>query len=1410
MDRLREVNRRGSHSGGGAQISTLRRPRSGGFKDSAAADDDEVMEDLHSLRLRERPRKEGSGHSTSRHKRTRHTSRDLHSRIEEVEETEGGEMGASDEDDVPISPNFLPRKPAKLRFHGKVVSDEGNAVEIPAVPRKARTAISKRPHESNHGDSQRHHSFAPAPLSSSVAAPSYTPSGPASKPMKRMKHIGTKIKAPKHTKVLTSVTISEQEVEVAEALFDLARMVSSLGSPRCNDDKMEVKMENGESMTVRCHEAIVTPPSSHSAVSSPVHGPAAVTSSCISSSEAPMRKISLLKMKIEDGAHSQSKKDVNSRGMDFKSVVANTGQSVGPKKSADVKITASSDDTQTGQGAHHNAAASISVMPVPSQSSQMANINVSVTEQKPSLNPKIPLDHTMGSDAPSDIDASLLTAFLEQKHEHGKELKFEDACDTSALYKEKKLKTSHPCKLEIDLMASPNASASGASEKTGNSMDSTSLGPNQKTQDRTKASCPSNENHDTQCPVDAPTVKEEVPMGSVKEARISNKLNEEHGKEEKLRENDREKPSLEVPKQELPGAVNNSNPDLTQQHAVDGSGWPGSLPHMGYYPSAAAAAAAAAAVAAAWPPSGSVIGAVSMEDKGQPGQQVPPFLFPGPRPLCKRCATHVYIAHFIDTQQQMQRHPIWAATYGNTTTGSLYPMKPYNHNAPLPPNALFGGGLTGLTGLSISNSPGIKGLISEPSAQSDKGSAPGLKENGTSLNVDGVARKGPSQSSQPSNLDQVTPLQAGLGPMFGYPLGAPSGVSAEAGVNNALNKCSSGAGAAAASCPVSVGASTGASPNTDSVNAAQVHYLQAMIQQAGFPFSFRPGQLMPPTSGQMTQQQFFGNPFYNPPFVHPQQGPATCRVTPKLSSPQGQSISMHRDVQVSHSASQQHQQQQQQISSASSSQSHQRVASQHMQHFGDREASLGGETVSSAESKFPGYQKNMHGLEISNMHASNVMSSSSLHSAGMPVLPAQVALAAKQVANAKMPQSCGQGQVQQHAQNVISHHQSTGNKSIDFQSPQASSSKPMGVVNKNMVGPGPLGLTSVAAVMAPQGHTVLQTMPDTQLARLQAYQEQSLQQTYGKLSTNAILEGTRSPGGLEMVDNKRTQGKQSVATCTSKMDIESESNKRGCSGSKSGLPLAHMQQNYPGASFNFVTSPVGNSGSRQVAPVSVGCITSAVPSSKPAGAGRGNILSNTPATAHESTSLNRSPSSHNVSFHASNMNSHQGIRQGGQAASQYTSQTKPVSRMQVGTGVSTAPSSLLPGSHAAVAITKQQGYSAKNQQAVVSAMQSRFPPTASGSSSASVSPSTSLSKSNSNAAVKNISPGKGSFNSSQKQASGAPSKKPDAILTHTHSPGQVVGPTSITVNMGQSQSPQQHSQHQQFQHAIKQQQQQHQ
>jgi hypothetical protein len=63
--------------------------------------------------------------------------------------------------------------------------------------------------------------------------------------------------------------------------------------------------------------------------------------------------------------------------------------------------------------------------------------------------------------------------------------------------------------------------------------------------------------------------------------------------------------------------------------------------------------------------------------------QVSPFSNIPPQQPWKRCASHVWIAHFIDAQQQVNRHPFFVA--------GLYGAKSYNQNMSLlPPGALYG------------------------------------------------------------------------------------------------------------------------------------------------------------------------------------------------------------------------------------------------------------------------------------------------------------------------------------------------------------------------------------------------------------------------------------------------------------------------------------------------------------------------------------------------------------------------------------------------------------------------------------------------------------------------------------------------------------------------------------------------
>lgn len=101
-------------------------------------DGDDMMDDVHNSRLRERSKKDGggvtSGHGvatstvgpSSRNKRKRQGSQEVqvHARnspADEVEETtEDTEMGVSEDDDDPPPPIIIPRRPGKPRPQAKV------------------------------------------------------------------------------------------------------------------------------------------------------------------------------------------------------------------------------------------------------------------------------------------------------------------------------------------------------------------------------------------------------------------------------------------------------------------------------------------------------------------------------------------------------------------------------------------------------------------------------------------------------------------------------------------------------------------------------------------------------------------------------------------------------------------------------------------------------------------------------------------------------------------------------------------------------------------------------------------------------------------------------------------------------------------------------------------------------------------------------------------------------------------------------------------------------------------------------------------------------------------------------------------------------------------------------------------
>ena len=133
---MRWGGERGEVGGGGADRGGV---RFGCVGWCAVGDDgDDMMDDVHNPRLRERAKKDGGGVSgghgaatstaghSSRNKRKRLGSQEMqaHARsspAEDVEETtEDTEMGVSEDDDDPPPPIIIPRRPGKPRPVAKV------------------------------------------------------------------------------------------------------------------------------------------------------------------------------------------------------------------------------------------------------------------------------------------------------------------------------------------------------------------------------------------------------------------------------------------------------------------------------------------------------------------------------------------------------------------------------------------------------------------------------------------------------------------------------------------------------------------------------------------------------------------------------------------------------------------------------------------------------------------------------------------------------------------------------------------------------------------------------------------------------------------------------------------------------------------------------------------------------------------------------------------------------------------------------------------------------------------------------------------------------------------------------------------------------------------------------------------
>ncbi|KAI5079706.1 hypothetical protein GOP47_0005185 [Adiantum capillus-veneris] len=960
MERNREGRRSGATTAG-AVPSVTRRPR---VRD--ASDDEDRMDDAVDSRVWERSKKERlatfhvSASINARNKRKRPVLPQdlqapggrLNAVVEEADDSvEETEAQVSEDDDEPPPPPLL-RRPAKARVHSK---EDEIVMDIPAVPRKARSSMSA---------SSRYSSIArrqpepqpPELLRQKSATPLHTPLNGSSSPNflqkqgKKLKPVGPKVRAMKVPKVAEASTLSDQEAEVAEALFDLARSIPSHSGML--ESKMEVKLES-EARTG-------SPPVGHSLSvggsmphMSGLHHPGNTSNGYLSNHlkdltaptvEAPKRKRPRVVVKSEDGkistpvrlAASGAVSSSASPSIPSQPCVGETQRDSLPEKapsdlaslpSESLKIKAVTDaivteDKKVGLREYEGREQGEFI------SSKEEPQNVLDTGE-------IPSDRL--GEAPDTADAvrgnegssksELVSRPVETLREDGSTSKF-----------------------NIDLMASPLKHLA-MEEDVGSTIDKQNMGDNSsiiptvytgqhhveeqsqqslELEDAVKAMDVARGLSKLKEKLDAE--KQEVNEDA--EQQVHDRLQKEHvaathiSREDEVREKDLSSKTLSRPQEEVsdnaaaPPFLSSTLPTATSSSApVALAGWMGGLPQLGYYGPGGSPWAAQAPL----PNPGLDVKAAHT------AMQLPhgPILSPVPR--MKRCATHVFMAHFIYREQQVSRHSIWSA--------ALCRAAPYNLNIP-PVNILDNDKLGG--------------------------------------HYLDAARKASAPQSGPSYGYTIS---QGVGPGI-----AGSSSSSAPGTMLVPNHTSNAGGSG------DTGNATGTGTASNNVMAAHAQYLQAMMQQNGFasfpfPFNGPPSQ-----AAQFFNSHFFPPHLIPPPLPHMQPLPQQSgNVLPVQKQQQGV-------VSLPHSNSSQHvapplqQQLQLQLAPQSPSQSQQQhnhvgVSAQQFGIHSDKESTAGAESASTADSRLSAMQRSMSSHQgPSNLPNLNINASLML-GANLPGMP---------------------------------------------------------------------------------------------------------------------------------------------------------------------------------------------------------------------------------------------------------------------------------------------------------------------------------------------------------------------------------------------------------------------------------------
>lgn len=939
-------------------FSAPRRPRSA-FKESS-------QEEALSLRApRERSRKEkpvlGSTASSSSRNRNNKKKRSVLSEVQFTgsdhdQEEDGyetaeqlspspsrGSPGFSDEDDEP--PQARRRRESsssalKLKLPHKVLESNIISAGLGSIPRKARSAFAKRAHEGipsappiSDVTATAMHCFSAAKAPSSPNCNgrirSVSPSPSAAKTTRKMKPIGTKPRPAKFPKVTGA--FSAQEVEVAEVLFGFAMQITS-----AEENLNDLKAASSSS------------PSSTPNISSPVRASSPISASpsllAAQPTEGPKKKRPRPSKIDEIGspaAPATALAYCQSTGMEI--VSSDNADGVGgfikeisnelpPTISATQNYITSSSGQIYGELIRETVTVSDKIRLKFEDSDVVAPLAEAKTTDVP-----VKVDGACESES-SQIEIEKIDRQTDVLPSENSIVQFDSTVMSPSTLD---AKTASLEKLEINLMVPP--------EKEANSLEN---GNTVVAADRASAELPAEGTMGVSSVFEGQSisidkVKDQEKTEDGAECKESEKSScqvdlgeetviEQHIKEEKTEENKHvgsmrgtdNDPSKQLPQK--PGRITRTDSKLQKLDKPDvpssagstscavsssGSGaagpspmsmavagWSGALSALRYF----------GPTAAAWPGTPSLPGMMPVEGNLTKGiQQWQMF---------KRSATHAYIAHFIDYQQQMARNPFWTTTYGNST--ALYGGKPYNLNIPLASatETILGSPLPGSDSLSARNSNIMGSSFNDSNiatAALAAISGHNLKEKAASSYMD-VLRKNSAQQQEAHPTSSVT-IQHNL-PNFGFPI-TESGTSTSAAAVNTgnatplVNGKNSGTGL-----PLHTGASTNLVGGTGAANSsfasianAQAQYL-AMFQQSGFHFPVPPvhfGATNTGTHNHLGHPQVFNGSFYAAQLLHQpthpqQQGQQNQSNTGSSSQKHLQQYNFSSPQQQTPSSSQQH------------------------------------------------------------------------------------------------------------------------------------------------------------------------------------------------------------------------------------------------------------------------------------------------------------------------------------------------------------------------------------------------------------------------------------------------------------------------------------------------------------------------